>query len=77
MSRAFVADIIKYRKGGDDMTNAEIKKVIRDRRLFNYEVAAQLGISEFTFSRWFRKELDEDKRKRVLNAINELSGKES
>ena len=59
------------------MTNAEIKKVIRDRRLFNYEVAAQLGISEFTFSRWFRKELDEDKRKRVLNAINELSGKES
>lgn len=58
------------------MTNAEIKKIIRDRRLFNYEVAAQLGISEFTFSRWFRKELENDKCERVLKAIDELTGKE-
>ena len=76
MSIPIVADIIKYRKGGDDMTNAEIKKIIRDRRLFNYEVAAQLGISEFTFSRWFRKELEKDKCERVLKAIYELTRKE-
>ena len=58
------------------MTNAEIKKVIRSKRLFNYEVAAQLGISEFTFSRWFRQELDEITQAQILNAIKELTGRE-
>lgn len=59
------------------MKNVEIRTLIKCKRLYFYEIAAKIGISEFTFTRWLREELDEDKRKRVLNAINELSGKES
>lgn len=58
------------------MTNIEIRDLIKKNRLFCYEVAAKIGVSEFTFARWLRKELDEDKKARTLIAIKELTGKE-
>ena len=56
------------------MCNEEIRALMRKKRLYNYEVAAQLNVSEFTFCRWLRTELPPEKKQAVLNAIEELTG---
>ncbi len=53
--------------------NEDIRRAISEKRLFNYEVAEKLGVSEFTFARWLRYELSEEKKELVINAINELA----
>ena len=58
------------------MTNFELRSLIKSKRLFFYEIAAKIGISEFTFTRWLREELNEEKRTKVLTAIKELTGEE-
>ena len=37
--------------------NDTIKRKIKESRIMQYEIAAKIGISEYTFCRWFRKEL--------------------
>lgn len=54
------------------MNNLELRQLILRHRLHYYEIAQELGISEFTLSRWFRTELDEDKRQKVSGAIDRL-----
>ncbi len=49
--------------------NFEVRKAIEDRKLFYYEIADALGISAYTFSVWLRKEMSEEKHKRVMDAI--------
>lgn len=51
------------------MSNLEIRQAMRERRMFNYELAELLGISEFTLSRKLRKELPEEEKERILNLI--------
>ena len=52
--------------------NAEIKEAIRKSRFFKYEIARKIGITEETFSRWFRAELTEDQKEKIKSAIEEL-----
>lgn len=54
------------------MNNIEIRDLIKKTRLYNYEIAQEIGISEFTFCRWLRNELDEAKKQEVINAIKYL-----
>ena len=54
------------------MYNLEIRLQIKQNRLRNYEIAKVLNISEFTFSRWLREELNEERKKLVLSAIDKL-----
>lgn len=54
------------------MKNIDIRLAIVNKRLKNYEVAAACGVSEFTFSRWLREELPQEKKKRILDAIESL-----
>lgn len=58
------------------MYNLEIRLQIKQNRLRNYEIAKVLNISEFTFSRWLREELNEERKKLVLSAIDKLIGGE-
>ena len=58
------------------MYNLEIRLQIKQNRLRNYEIAKVLNISEFTFSRWLREELNEERKKLVLSAIDKLIGVE-
>ena len=46
--------------------------MIRVLRLHHYEVAERIGISETTFCVWLRSELTEERRSRVMKAIEEL-----
>lgn len=51
--------------------NRDIRKLIARKRLRQYEVADQLGVSEFTLSRWLRCELTPERRQKVLDAIDQ------
>ncbi len=50
-----------------------LKEQIKQKRLRQYEVAAFIGINEFTLSRWLRDEdnLSETKRKIIEKAMLE------
>ena len=54
------------------MNNTEIRTAIRKARLFGYEVAAELGISETSFSRKLRNEIPQDEKERILAAISRI-----
>lgn len=58
-----------------EMANKEIKTVLAMAKLENihhYQVADVLGVSEPTLNRWLRKEMSEDKKQRILDAIESL-----
>nr|WP_320026701.1 hypothetical protein [uncultured Acetobacterium sp.] len=59
------------------MKNKEIKDSIKEARLFQYEVAAAIGIAESTLCRKLRNELPQEEKQRVLNAIKKLTNKEA
>ena len=63
---------IAEKKGVLGMKNIDIRLAITNKRLRNYEVAAACGVSEFTFSRWLREELPQEKKKHILNVIESL-----
>ena len=49
--------------------NYSIKQIIKESRYRQYEIAAKIGISEYTFCKWFRKELTSEQRMQILDAI--------
>lgn len=51
------------------MNNLEIRQAMKERRMFNYELAELMGISEFTLSRKLRNELPQEEKERILNLI--------
>ena len=51
------------------MNNLEIRQAMKERRMFNYELAELMGISEFTLSRKLRNELPPEEKERILNLI--------
>ena len=54
------------------MTSNEIKKILKEKRIYQWEVAKVLGITEFTLTRWLREDLPEDRATQILEAIDEL-----
>ena len=57
--------------------NYLVKELIKNSRFKQYEIAAQIGISEFNFSRWFRRELTPEQVEKVKTAIAELKAGDS
>ena len=57
------------------MKNLEIRMRIKENRLCHYEVAAQIGISEYTLCRWLREALCAEKKETVNKAIDSIIGK--
>lgn len=54
------------------MANEQIKSLIKKNRLFHYEVADAMGISEGYLSTLLRKPLSEEIEDKVLKAIDKL-----
>lgn len=54
---------------GNTKKNIEVRVAMMQANMNQYQLAEMLGVSEFTFSRWMRKEMDEDKKNRCLDAI--------
>lgn len=56
--------------------NQEIKERMKVANVHQWQVAKEIGISEYTFCRWLRDEpLQEERKKQILEAIEKLSGK--
>lgn len=58
------------------MYNLDVRLKIKQNRLCHYEMAREICISEFTFCKWLREELNEERKKLVLSAIDKLIGGE-
>ncbi len=53
--------------------NTDIKNLIKEKELKQWQVAQAIGVSERTLIVWLRSELSEDKRQRIMSAIQRLS----
>jgi hypothetical protein len=51
--------------------NQEVREALQNKGMKQWELADMLGISEFTLTRWLRKELTEEEKEQLLKAINE------
>lgn len=58
------------------MENNDIKKIIQQSRIMQYEIATQIGISEYTFCKWFRKKLTAEQKEKILAAIAKIKAGE-
>lgn len=54
------------------MANTELRAEIQKSRLRQWEIAAFIGVSEYTLVRWLRTELPADKQAAILEAIKKL-----
>lgn len=55
------------------MKNADVRQEIKAHRLFQYEVAEELGVSACTFCVWMRHEMSPEKKDSVLAAIHRIA----
>ena len=52
--------------------NTEIRAAAKSAGVFLYEIAEKLDVSEPTFIRWLRKELDEPPKRKAHEALEEI-----
>lgn len=52
--------------------NLDIRAAIQASGFKYYLVADQAGISDTTLSKWLRKEMSPEKKKKIFEAINQL-----
>jgi len=58
------------------MNGNDIQTILKEKRIYQWEVAQELHINEFTLSRWLRGALSEEREKDILQAIENLLQKE-
>jgi len=59
------------------MDGEKVRGLLKRKRLYQWELAAALGISEFTLVRWLRNSpLSEERAKAILQAIERLERSE-
>ena len=54
------------------MSNAEIKRLLKNNNIYMWEVAKKLGIHETTFGKWFREPLSKDHQMQILSAVESI-----
>ena len=54
------------------MDGNEIREIIKKKRLYQWEIAEELCINEFTFSRWLRGSLSKEREQKILEAIQRV-----
>ena len=52
--------------------NEEIRETLKATRLKQWEIAAELNVSESTLIRWLRRELSQEKKAAILDAIRKV-----
>lgn len=57
------------------MRNETIKNHASLKKVYLWQVAKKLGISDTTFSRKLRDELDEEEKSKILAIIDEIANK--
>lgn len=54
-------------------TRETIKKYAKERRVFLWQVAEELGLSDFYFSKLLRHPLPEEKANEIIRIIDEIA----
>lgn len=54
--------------------NERIKKMLKKKRIYLYELAATMGISESTLIRWMRVPLTDEHFNRLMAALQTMKG---
>lgn len=50
----------------------QIKQILKEKRIYQWEVAKALGITEFTLTRWLRDDLPADRAEQIMQVIDTL-----
>ena len=56
------------------MVNSKIRKTLSEKRMYQYELADLLGMSETTLIRRLRKELPDEEQDRIIRLIEDHCG---
>ena len=54
------------------MTNKEIRLQAFESGIKHWQIAAEIGVTNETFSKWLRTEISEEKKQQILQAIERL-----
>ncbi|MCC8073437.1 MAG: hypothetical protein LIO62_04860 [Clostridiales bacterium] len=54
------------------MTKNEVKELIKAAGLYEWQVAYSFGVTEATFSRWLRRDFDNERTEKLKSIVNEL-----
>lgn len=57
------------------MKNIEIREKLKSEKIKQYELANFMGVSRYTFSVWLSLELPEEKKAKIMKAIEEYKNK--
>ncbi len=68
-----IADFIRSVKEDYEVENYVIRQKAREKKIPLWRIAAELGISEPTITRWMRFPLTSEREKLVESAIDKLS----
>lgn len=70
-------NVNKGKPGKDKAMNEDIKSLFKEAHVPQWKVAAYLGVSEGTFCRKLRKEIDLETRLRIFEAVDALGKEEA
>lgn len=55
------------------MENLEIRSKLKEKNVFQWQVAKNMGISEMTLVRKLREELTEEEKQKILSVIDKIA----
>ena len=56
----------------EEMNNEQLKVLMKENKIYMWQVAKHLNVNETSFCKWFREELSEVRKQQVLSAIEEI-----
>lgn len=57
--------------------NMEIRNCLKTHNLYVYEGAIACGVSDFTFSKWLHREIPQEKKEKIIEAIEKYASERS
>ena len=55
-----------------EVRNADIREILKRRGIRHYDLAIECGVTKFTMSTWLAQPLSEQRRERILDAIDRI-----
>lgn len=53
--------------------NLEVRSIMKEKKIFQWQVAVEMGISDVTLVRWLRLPLSDEKKAMVMKAIDKAA----
>ncbi len=53
----------------------QIKQILKEKRIYQWEVAKAIGVTEFTLTRWLREDISEERATQIMEVIDVLLSK--